>query len=341
MGTTPAIAPGRHQYNTVARPGGAAGRQRGIAFPGLERTEALWYHGGVKHCLVLSHSGRATEPVCASSVLEAPARWRAGEWLPIPCDAVVQHRNMNTPAAKRARRRRRALAPGIVPGGWCSRCALCGPAGECLDDVANKSGRCGDWVWYVRDGHQWRRRWLKPFDPKTAEATGLAGAPGGRLEGLQRGADRRTTGCLHCRGRQAADPAPAGRFRPADRAAVFGGQGMQGQAARARPAGWEAEILSGVGASALGERVIQQAATLRGLYRPRESGIDQVCVIEIEWGWRAWTAGSDKQRTSGLASNGSIGPVGCPGAGGGSAGFGGGDSGPTICRSAAGTQGQR
>ena len=76
---------------------------------------------------------------------------------------------MDTPAAQRARRRRRALAPGIVPGGWCSRCALCGPAGECLDGVANKSGRCGDWVWYVRDGHQWRRRWLKPFDPKTAK----------------------------------------------------------------------------------------------------------------------------------------------------------------------------
>ncbi len=74
---------------------------------------------------------------------------------------------MNTPAAKRARRRRRALAPGIVPGGWCSRCALCGPAGECLDDVANKSGRCGDWVWYVWNDQQWRRRWLKPFDPKT------------------------------------------------------------------------------------------------------------------------------------------------------------------------------
>ncbi len=46
---------------------------------------------------------------------------------------------------------------------------MCGPAGECLDAETNKSGRCGDWVWYVRDGHQWRRRWLKPFDPKTAK----------------------------------------------------------------------------------------------------------------------------------------------------------------------------
>jgi hypothetical protein len=58
------------------------------------------------------------------------------------------------------------MAPGIVPGGWCSRCAVCGPAGECRD-TSVKSGRCGDWVWYVRNRHQWRRRWLKPADPKT------------------------------------------------------------------------------------------------------------------------------------------------------------------------------
>jgi hypothetical protein len=58
------------------------------------------------------------------------------------------------------------LAPGVVPGGWCSRCRKCGPNGECHDSAV-KSGRCGDWVWYVWKGHQWRRRWLKPYDPKT------------------------------------------------------------------------------------------------------------------------------------------------------------------------------
>ena len=55
-----------------------------------------------------------------------------------------------------------------MPDGFCSRCALCGPGGECLDGIAFKSGRCGDWVWYVRNGHQWRRRWVKGADPKTA-----------------------------------------------------------------------------------------------------------------------------------------------------------------------------
>ncbi len=61
------------------------------------------------------------------------------------------------------------MAPGIVPGGFCGRCVFCGPGGECRDGTACKSGRCGDWVWYVRNGHQWRRRWLKGFDPKTAK----------------------------------------------------------------------------------------------------------------------------------------------------------------------------
>jgi hypothetical protein len=44
---------------------------------------------------------------------------------------------------------------------------LCGTAGECFDPAV-KSGRCGDWVWYVWNGEQWRRRWVKGFDPKTA-----------------------------------------------------------------------------------------------------------------------------------------------------------------------------
>jgi hypothetical protein len=45
---------------------------------------------------------------------------------------------------------------------------LCGPAGECRDDTEVKSGRCGDWVWYVWNGQQWRRLWVEPVDSKTA-----------------------------------------------------------------------------------------------------------------------------------------------------------------------------
>jgi len=36
-----------------------------------------------------------------------------------------------------------------------------------MDDIPLKSGRCGDWVFYLWSGQQWRRRWLKPYDPKT------------------------------------------------------------------------------------------------------------------------------------------------------------------------------
>jgi hypothetical protein len=36
-----------------------------------------------------------------------------------------------------------------------------------LDDTPLKSGRCGDWVFYLWNGQQWRRRWFKPYDPKT------------------------------------------------------------------------------------------------------------------------------------------------------------------------------
>ena len=56
-----------------------------------------------------------------------------------------------------ARRRR--------PG--CRECPFCAPSGKCLDPRV-RSGRCGDWVWYVLPGNkQWRRLWVKPRDPKT------------------------------------------------------------------------------------------------------------------------------------------------------------------------------
>ncbi len=55
---------------------------------------------------------------------------------------------------------------GPLSGGTCSKCPLCGPAGECFDYTI-KSGRCGDWVFYLRNGRQCRRRFTKPFDPKT------------------------------------------------------------------------------------------------------------------------------------------------------------------------------
>ena len=50
----------------------------------------------------------------------------------------------------------------------CRACALCGPHGECRDK-ALKSGRCGDWVWYMIGSKQYRRRYARPRDPRTLE----------------------------------------------------------------------------------------------------------------------------------------------------------------------------
>ena len=50
----------------------------------------------------------------------------------------------------------------------CRRCQFRGPKGRCLDP-ALKSGRCGDWVWYLLRGNkQHRRRWVRPKDPRTS-----------------------------------------------------------------------------------------------------------------------------------------------------------------------------
>ena len=48
----------------------------------------------------------------------------------------------------------------------CRRCPLCAASGQCLDP-ALKSGRCGDWVWYMLGSKQFRRLWVKPRDPRT------------------------------------------------------------------------------------------------------------------------------------------------------------------------------
>jgi hypothetical protein len=48
----------------------------------------------------------------------------------------------------------------------CRRCPFCAPSGACLD-TRIKSGRCGDWVFYLLRGKQLRHLWVKPRDPRT------------------------------------------------------------------------------------------------------------------------------------------------------------------------------
>jgi hypothetical protein len=59
------------------------------------------------------------------------------------------------------------LNQSVRAQGACRRCPFCGPMGECLDP-ALKSGRCGDWIWWVRDGRQRRRSYVRPHDPRSA-----------------------------------------------------------------------------------------------------------------------------------------------------------------------------
>ena len=48
----------------------------------------------------------------------------------------------------------------------CRRCPLRAPSGRCLNPTI-RSGRCGDWIWYMRGGKQCRRRYARPKDPAT------------------------------------------------------------------------------------------------------------------------------------------------------------------------------
>jgi hypothetical protein len=54
----------------------------------------------------------------------------------------------------------------VLRGRRCPRCPFCAPSGACLDTRV-KSGRCGDWVFQVVRGKQFRHLWKKPHDPRT------------------------------------------------------------------------------------------------------------------------------------------------------------------------------
>ena len=48
----------------------------------------------------------------------------------------------------------------------CRDCPFRAPSGKCVDRTI-KSGRCGDWVWYLRGRKQWRHLYVKPKNPRT------------------------------------------------------------------------------------------------------------------------------------------------------------------------------
>lgn len=63
--------------------------------------------------------------------------------------------------------RRTPVRPRVRrPRHRCRGCPFLAPSGKCLDPCI-RSGRCGDWVWYLRGGRQFRRLYVKPKDPRT------------------------------------------------------------------------------------------------------------------------------------------------------------------------------
>jgi hypothetical protein len=48
----------------------------------------------------------------------------------------------------------------------CRGCPCRAPSGRCLD-ARIRSGRCGEWVWYVRGNRQLRRLYVQPRDPRS------------------------------------------------------------------------------------------------------------------------------------------------------------------------------
>jgi hypothetical protein len=73
---------------------------------------------------------------------------------------------MQTGKPTDSHRRKAGTIPKVSHGRRCPRCPFYAPSGKCLNTTL-RSGRCGDWVWYVCNGKQFRRLWSRPRDPRT------------------------------------------------------------------------------------------------------------------------------------------------------------------------------
>jgi hypothetical protein len=98
--------------------------------------------------------------------------------------AIEVHRLKGFDRSKRGKRRVATRIVAVpkredsqsIKAGWrsdapprlgCRDCPFHASSGACLDRTL-KSGRCGDWVWFVLRGNkQFRRRWVKPNDPRS------------------------------------------------------------------------------------------------------------------------------------------------------------------------------
>ena len=58
------------------------------------------------------------------------------------------------------------MKPPATAANLCRRCLFRAASGRCLNPTL-RSGRCGDWIWYVRGGRRHRRRYTRPRDPRS------------------------------------------------------------------------------------------------------------------------------------------------------------------------------
>ena len=74
---------------------------------------------------------------------------------------------MKTPRPNRSKLQRKINRRDKQRRNWCRRCPFLAPSGRCRDTTI-RSGRCGDWVYYLLPGNkQCRRHWVRPKDPLT------------------------------------------------------------------------------------------------------------------------------------------------------------------------------
>ena len=79
----------------------------------------------------------------------------------------VEQRMMKVPRPNRAKLQGAIKRHDKQRRNWCRRCPFYAPPSQCLDTTI-RSGRCGDWVFYLLPGgKQCRRRWVRPKDPLT------------------------------------------------------------------------------------------------------------------------------------------------------------------------------
>ena len=78
----------------------------------------------------------------------------------------------------------------------CPRCPFYAPSGKCLNPT-RRSGRCGDWVYYWRNGKQFRRLWVRPRDPRTPRQLLCRARVGGASKGYSQGlTDSQRAACI-------------------------------------------------------------------------------------------------------------------------------------------------